>query len=98
MWIVIQRIFQTAHMLELYWFVCEVQIKTMKNPCRGCPSDGCCFLYGLEKHHKKRFLKIKKDVTHLCPCRSCLVKIVCNTLCDNFYAYYKMVNKKMSRG
>ena len=71
-----------------------------KNLCKGCLGEGLCFVHMRCSTDKRFRNKINKDVRHLCPCRRCIVKMVCIDVdsCDPYFKYETMVYKKASRG
>jgi hypothetical protein len=52
----------------------------IENDCMGCCLSDCSF--------------IKLSIDYLCPCKTCLVKVMCNRICKNFVIlYHKGLNE-----
>ena len=62
-------------------------IKTKDN-CNGCyrkETELCLFLYAFD--HKYLDKKLVIDVDD-CPCNDCIIKVVCNTACEEYNIFW----------
>ena len=57
-----------------------------KDSCYGCHHTEVCFI----KNQQEKGYPIKGRITN-CPCSNCLIKPVCNNLCEDFILHYGKV-------
>jgi len=57
-----------------------------KNECEGC------VIYNTEKGLSCPLIEYNEHIN--CPCRKCLIKVMCTTSCDEFIEYRKRSLKK----
>jgi hypothetical protein len=54
-------------------------------PCEGCKAD-CASRYITSYAQTKRGIPFKEFVKK-CPCSKCIVKVICEDICQKFYLY-----------
>ncbi len=50
----------------------------MKSDCEGCS------MYSMGNDQCKTDLEYYPDLVNSCPCRICVVKVICNTVCEDY--------------
>lgn len=63
----------------------------MESECKGCKSYD-------EKEYCRFGIIQNIENTKGCPCRTCLIKVVCNDLCDEFLEYKRLSRDIYSLG